>query len=87
METRNLKLETGNSQSPRTFVDEAIDVLFDLSGQVGATIYLMGDDKRLLDIHRRDFRAYLSNIRDQLFKTIGFLSDAKNETGDLKLET
>ena len=66
----------------RTYVDDAVDDLYGLMGQIGAVIYLMGGYDAHLDHTKENMRAYLTNIADQLIKTTAFLADCQSEERD-----
>ena len=61
----------------QTYVDEAVDDLYSLRGQIGAVIYLMSGKDIGTDSVREDVRAYLENIQEQIIKTLAFLADGR----------
>jgi len=66
----------------RTYIDDAVDDLYSVQGQIGAVIYLMGGYDARLDRVREDLRAFLANIRDQVTQTCAFLGDGQRMEGE-----
>jgi hypothetical protein len=60
------------------YVDEAIEDLLSLYNQIGFAIDLMGGYDANLDSARTHFRAFLTNIEEQVVKLIPSLADSRN---------
>jgi len=72
-------------EKQRSNVDDCVDDLFGLRGQLGAVLYLMGDAEDPLDATRYDLRHYLRSVQDQVTSVVVRLIEGQKEAKESRV--